>query len=77
MSKRITLTEEIVCDVCGNSINGSSCKNRIGLMNMKDGSMVNYSMNLMLSSPLYGEVEHICKDCLREFLERLAKEITY
>ena len=77
MSKKITLTEEIVCDVCGKTINGSSCKNRMGALYMNGGSIVNYSMRLTLSSQLSGDVEHICKDCLKEFLECLAKEITY
>ena len=77
MSKSITIQEEINCDICGKPIYGSHTTNRAGNLYMSDGGSIQYGMNLVLSrSASHDPVEYICVDCLRDFLENLAKNLS-
>lgn len=77
MSKTITIQEEINCDICGKPIYGSHTTNRVGNLYMSDGGSVQYGMNLVLSKYASNDqIEYICRDCLRDFLENLAKSLS-
>lgn len=76
MSRQLKITEEIHCDICGNTIYGNHRLCRSGHMFLQDCKEVNYTFDLKLNN-FDGRdcMEHICKDCLKDFLERLASNL--
>jgi DNA-directed RNA polymerase subunit RPC12/RpoP len=77
MSKTLTIQEEIRCDICGKEIYGNHSTNRAGNLYLSDGNkVVQYGMNLLISYANHDPVEYICVDCLRDFLENLAKHLS-
>jgi len=76
MSKILTIQEEIHCDICGKEIHGDHKTEFAGNLYLTDGTPVQYGMNLTLSKYSGKDsAEHICRDCLRDFLENLAKNL--
>ena len=77
MGKILTIKEEIHCDLCGKETCGNHSTNRAGNLYLTEGSSVQYGMNLTLSRyASHDPVEYICVDCLRDFLENLAKNLS-
>lgn len=76
MSRQLKITEEIHCDICGNIIYGNHRFCRSGHMFLKDCKEVNYMIDLKMNDfDGRDSMEHICKDCLKDFLERLASNL--
>ena len=76
MPKSLTVIEEIHCDICGKAIVGNHSTNRAGNLYLTEGSSIQYGLNLTLSRySSHDPVEYICVDCLRDFLENLAKNL--
>lgn len=77
MSKTLTILEEIHCDICGKEVHGNHTTNRAGTLYMSDGTPVQYGMNLIISRyASHDPVEYLCVDCLRDFIENLAKNLS-
>ena len=77
MAKILTIKEEIHCDICGKEICGNHMTNRAGNLYLTEGSPVQYGMNLTLSKyASHDPIEYICVDCLRDFLENLARNLS-
>ena len=77
MSKRIhtqvTVTEDIVCDVCHSSISYNAPLFSAGQVCI-DGFPVNYGMNITMNA--HGnQVEHICGDCMKKALEAILETV--
>jgi hypothetical protein len=78
MSKILTIQEEIHCDIYGKEIHGDHKTEFAGTLYLTDESSVQYGVKLTLSKYCGKDAaEHVCRDCLRDFLENLAKNLTY
>jgi hypothetical protein len=77
MGKRLTIHEEIFCDVCGDEIfNGNSNTRRIGNLYLgQNGTHVQYGVSFNLSVDYGKTVENICNSCLRDFLDQFSKNL--
>lgn len=76
MSRQLTITEEIHCDFCGKEIHGDHRTEFAGNLYLSEGSPVQYGVKFTLSKYCGKDAaEHVCRDCLKDFLETLAKNL--
>lgn len=72
MSRKLTIQEEVYCDICGKEIYGLNKPKRVGELYLNDGINRKYTFDLQIFNGFAGDsVEHICHDCLKEFLEKI------
>lgn len=66
--------DEYTCDICGNAFSSDyalGSKSNAGNVYLEGCTQVDYSYSLVFSK--YGKpVEHICKDCLKNFFLKMA-----
>lgn len=76
MSRQLTIQEEVFCDICGKRIYGNRKLCRSGHMFLQDCKEVNYTIDIKLSTfDGYDCMEHVCRDCLKDFLERFISNL--
>lgn len=76
MSRQLTIHEDIFCDICGNAIYGNSKPCRSGHMFLQDCKEVNYTVDIKMNLfDGYDCIEHVCRNCLKDFLERFISNL--